>query len=199
MRLFLNGGGDGPDIAEAYRAFGSQIDKGKPLLYIPLAMESDMYPGCLGWITNELSSLHVRIQMITSGEELAGLDLKSFGGLFIGGGNTYKLLSDLKSSGAFARIQEYLESGGPIFGGSAGAILFGKDIAACQYADENEVGLKDTRGFDALNGLSLLCHYESGMEIPAIGGPVLALREEQTIYRHGDEIEIIGPRAKEGE
>jgi len=44
--------------------------------------------------------------------------------LFIGGGNTFKLLYDLKSSGAFVNIQGYLNNGGVVFGGSAGAIIF---------------------------------------------------------------------------
>ena len=47
MKLFLNGGGDGPQAALAYQRFSEIIDHAKPLLYIPLAMEPERYPGCL--------------------------------------------------------------------------------------------------------------------------------------------------------
>ena len=58
-----------------------------------------------------------------------------------------------------AGIKEYLNSGGVVFGGSAGAIIFGKDLEACRLDDINEVNLNETNGFDILNGISLLCHY----------------------------------------
>ena len=39
MRIFLCGGRSGKEIKEATTKFGNLIDKSKPLLYIPLAME----------------------------------------------------------------------------------------------------------------------------------------------------------------
>lgn len=204
MRVFLNGGGCGPCAAEVYRRFGGEIDKSKPLVYVPLAMEKEQYPGCLEWITGEMEELRVDIRMVQSGEELAGLALGDYGGVFIGGGNTYKLLHELKASGGLAWLGEYLERGGPVFGGSAGAILLGADIAACKYADENLVGLQDTKGLDVLGGLSLLCHYgNEGEEITARhtaylkelsrqGQTILALPEEDTIVVKGDAREVVG-------
>lgn len=206
IELFLNGGGGGEAAREAYQRFGAAMDKTKPLLYIPLAMEPEQYPGCLRWITGELESLGMEIHMVCSGEELAGLCLADFGGVFIGGGNTYKLLADLKSSGAFAKLKAYLESGGPVFGGSAGAIIFGADIDTCQYADENTVGLADTAGFDMLGGASLLCHYGNEGEeatqrhtghllgLSQAGRRILALPEEDTVILHGGKAEVIGGR-----
>ena len=44
-------------------------------------------------------------------------------------------------------------------GGSAGAIIFGRDLDSCNTDDKNEVGLKDNTGFNMLKGYSLLCHY----------------------------------------
>lgn len=191
--VLANGGGSGPCAAEAYRRFGLLLDKTKPLLYIPLAMEPAEYPSCLEWATAELAALQVPIRMAASPEELASLNLPDFCGIFIGGGNTYTLAKRLKDSGAFAKLLDYIKSGGPVFGGSAGAILLGADIAACRFEDENLVDLQDTAGLDVLHGLSLLCHYESGKAVPALGRPVLALREEQTLLVQGDAIEMITP------
>ena len=67
----------------------------------------------------------------------------------------------LKESGSFEKLRTYLENGGVAFGGSAGAIIFGEDLESCQLDDPNEVGLKETAGYDVLGGISLLCHYTS--------------------------------------
>lgn len=206
MKLFLNGGGDRANAQEAYRRFGAEVHKTKPLLYIPLAMEPEDYPGCLEWITGELESLGVEIGMARSGEELAGLDLQGFGGVFIGGGNTYTLLHRLKKSGGLEKLRAFLEDGGVVFGGSAGAIIFGADIDTCRYADENLVGLEDTRGLDVLGGVSLLCHYgNEGEEVTQkhtghllglsqAGRRILALPEEDTVILHDGQAEVIGGR-----
>ena len=42
--------------------------------------------------------------------------------------NTYKLLKGLKESGAFDKIQEYIQNNGIVVGCSAGAVVCGKDI-----------------------------------------------------------------------
>ena len=46
MRLFLNGGGDGQQATLANRIFYELLDCSKPLLYVPLAMETELYPSC---------------------------------------------------------------------------------------------------------------------------------------------------------
>lgn len=159
MKIFLCGGGSGETASIATQKFGEMIDKNKPLLYIPLAMAEERYPSCLEWITKEMSSINItNIEMVTSGEELSKKNLKNYCALYIGGGNTYKLLKDLKSNSSFENIKKYLEDDGIIFGGSAGAIIFGKDIDSCKTQDENKVDLKETKGFNILKGYSLLCH-----------------------------------------
>lgn len=73
MKLFLNGGGDGPQAALAYQRFSEIIDHAKPLLYIPLAMEPERYPGCLAWITEEFKELRLAgINMVSSMEDCIG-------------------------------------------------------------------------------------------------------------------------------
>lgn len=206
MRLLLSGGGAGEQAAPAYQKLSGMIDRSKPLLYIPLAMEKKAYPGCLEWITGELEDLQLAgIEMVTSGEELASKQLEDYCAIFIGGGNTYKLLSEIKASSAFAKISTYLQSDGIIFGGSAGAIIFGEDIESCGCDDPNDVQLADTAGFDALNGVSLLCHYtnRSPKEVEAVTRyllalsdrrKILALPEEDTILIDGGSAQVIGTR-----
>lgn len=120
------------------------IDHEKPLLYIPLAMESEMYSSCLEWIKGELREVDITgIEMVTSAQEITDKDLSQYCAIFIGGGNTFKLLYELKISGAFEKIKAYMDNDGIVFGGSAGAIIFGESLESCILDDTNEVGLKD--------------------------------------------------------
>lgn len=204
MKIFLNGGGDGDQTAEARKRFNEVIDHSKPLLYIPLAMESDMYDSCYEWITGEMKDVDIpAIEMVRSAEELAAKNYGDYCALFFGGGNTFKLLSDLKTSGVFGKIQEYINNDGVIFGGSAGAIIFGESLDACRLDDDNNVALEDISGFDVLGGISLLCHYTNGttkkdnerkaylLELSK-RMKLIALPEEDTIFINGDTIEVIG-------
>lgn len=206
MKVFLCGGGAGIQTAGAYKRLREVIDRTKPCLYIPLAMEPEQYGSCREWIQAELKDIGVPfIEMVKSAEELAARNLPDFGFLFLGGGNTFKLLSDLKASGAFEKIKAYLEQGGVVFGGSAGAIIFGKDLEACRLDDANKAGLRDTDGFDLLNGASVLCHYTNRapekdersqkylLEISK-HRKAIALPEEVTLFINGNTIEVIGSK-----
>ena len=127
MKLILNGGGTGEQVADARRLLNSVIDNNKKILYIPFAWPDPTYNGCLEFMTEELSDVNkLGIDMVTSTDELMNKNFSDYACLYIGGGNTYKLLNDLKISGAFDKIKKYLlEDNGIIYGGSAGAIIFG--------------------------------------------------------------------------
>lgn len=206
MKIFLNGGGDGTQTVEARRRFDEIIDHNKPLLYVPLAMESDTYDGCYEWIKSEMKDVDIpAIEMVRSAEELEEKDFNDYCALFFGGGNTFKLLKELKASGAFEKIKKHIKNDGVIFGGSAGAIIFGESLEACKLDDTNEVGLENILGFDVLSGISLLCHYtNSSAEKVAQSKAyllelskqmkIIALPEEDTIFINGSNIEVIGTK-----
>lgn len=204
MKLFLCGGGSGEKTTLAMKKFSELIDKTKPLLYVPLAMKEERYPSCLEWISEEVKSINIKkIDMVKSKEELEEKNFEEYCAVFIGGGNTYKLLKDLKDSLAFEKLKEFIENDGVVFGGSAGAIIFGSDIDTCKYEDDNEtVKLRDTKGFNVLNDFSLLCHFDKKEEQTKINeeylikfsknNKILYLPEEDTIFINGKDIELIG-------
>ena len=206
MRMFLCGGGSGKKIKEATIKFGSLIDKSKPLLYIPLAMKSEKYDSCLEWIKEEMNIIGINnIDMVTSGEDLYKKNFDNYSAIYIGGGNTYKLLRDIKENNCFDKIKRYIDNDGVVFGGSAGAIIFGKDIDTCKYEDDNSIiALKDTSSFDVLSGYSLLCHYNDNivktenninyLKKYSIGRKVIYLPEEDTIFIDSNDIELIGDK-----
>ena len=144
MKLILNGGGDGNLVTSARQKLNELIDHTKKCLYVPLAWPDKSFDGCLEFITNELKDVDIPgIDMIKSGEELYNKNFNDYSFIYIGGGNTFSLLKDLKDSGSFEKIKEYLKNNGIVYGGSAGAIIFGKDLDSCMTDDENEVQLTD--------------------------------------------------------
>lgn len=204
MKVFLCGGGTGNQTVEANKRLNEIIDHSKPCLYIPLAMKREVYDNCYEWISDELKNVNIpHIEMIRSGKELITKNIGDYSFIYIGGGNTFRLLKELKSSGAFERIEEYLKNDGIVFGGSAGAIIFGKDLEACRLDDANEVNLKEIGGFDILDGVSLLCHYTNRtpekdeqsrnylLELSK-SRKVVALPEEVTLFVDSQKVEVIG-------
>ena len=117
-----------------------------------------------------------------------------------GGGNTYKLLSEIKQYDNYEKIKTYLKKGGIVFGGSAGAIIFGKDINGCLLDDKNIVNLENTNGFNYLNGYSILCHLKNKnfnknkkyLEEYSKSNKLIYLPEDNVILIDNDKISIIG-------
>lgn len=207
MKLILNGGGIGDKVKDARNLLNEIIDNNKKILYIPFAWSDDTYKGCLEFIIKELADVDkLGIDMVTSANELLSKNFNDYACLYIGGGNTYKLLSILKETGNYDKIKNYLvNDNGIVYGGSAGAIIFGADLDSCNTDDENEVGLIDNTGFNMIKGYSLLCHYTSRnaertklstdylLELSKLK-PIYAIPEEDTIYVEDDKIHFIGTR-----
>ena len=204
MRVFFCGGGSGNQTIEAYKKLNEVIDHNKPILYIPLAMNSERYDDCFEWICKELENVDIpSIKMIRSVYEITKENLFNYSSIFIGGGNTYKLLKELKSCEAFFKIKEYLDNDGIVFGGSAGAIILGECIDTCKYADNNEVNLEDLMGFNTFNSFSFLCHFTNEtldktelnrkylLELSK-EEKIIALPEEITLYYEDGYFEVLG-------
>ncbi len=207
MRVFLCGGGSGIQTADAYEKFSGLIgDKSKPLLYIPLAMYDCNMDDCYTWIKEELKSYNIEnIEMVRAPKDLVDKSLEDYSAIFIGGGNTYKLLFELKLTEFYDKLKEYINNNGIVFGGSAGAIIMGKDIKSCNLDDGNEVGLVDTKGIDVLNGYSVLCHYTNRSEeqneknksyLTELSNEmkVIAIPEEDTMFISDSGIEVYGDK-----
>lgn len=162
MKVFLNGGGCGCQTIDTYKEINKIIDHNKPILYVPLAMDETIhsYDSCFEWIKEEVSVIDVPgIEMIRTFEELSEKDYNNYSMIFIGGGNTYKLLKGIKDSKSFYKLKEYIYNDGILYGSSAGSVICGKDIKVIDIMDSNDVMLKDTSGFNLLDNISFFVHY----------------------------------------
>ncbi len=210
MKLFLNGGGSTKELATTMNKVNELMDHSKPVLYVPLAMDEDEHPydSCYEWFKKQLLGIEtVGVEMPRSFEEFASLNFDKYSFIFLGGGNTYKLLKGIKDNGIFDKINEYLNNDGIIVGASAGAIIFGYDINVCLVMDRNDVFLIDTKGFNKINGKSIFAHYTNSKTVDIHkqyteylekyskeNEEVIALPEEDTIFITEDKIGVFGDK-----
>ena len=201
MKLFLCGGGSGSHVADAYKEFLRQVDNNKPLLYVPLAMDETKYKDCKEWFTNEIKYIGLsNFEMVYSAQEFYNKNLRNYCAIFIGGGNTYDLLNKIDSNNLRKKLVEFLLNGGIVFGGSAGAIIFGQDIDVCKLEDGNNCGLRNTEGFNYANDLSILCHLNQKhlliniehLKKLSYKQKIIYLPEEDVVFINHEKIQTFG-------
>ncbi len=198
MVLFLSGGGSGEKSKEIDRAFVQVVGKDKPILYIPLARDPP-YDACLDWILDNFAPFNFNnIKMILSVDNLKRIDLRNYSGIYIGGGDTYRLLKDLIDAKFLKILADFVNSGGHVYGGSAGAIIFGKSIETS--SEKNKVFLRSTNGLNMIGQNSIFCHYtdEDNERIETYikknKTPAIAIPENAGIIVEDNTIKTIGPR-----
>tara|TARA_Y100000310_G_scaffold303059_1_gene341036 strand:- start:3129 stop:3788 length:660 start_codon:yes stop_codon:yes gene_type:complete len=155
-KLYLSGGGAEEDL---WKILFKNINR---VLYIPLAWPNDDFESCLEWFKEQTRNFkNLRIDMVTDSNK--PVELSSYDLVFVGGGNTFKLLKRLRESGFEEKLIDYYNNGGSVYGGSAGAIIWGNTIETaliCKDKDKNEVKLKNIKGFNKINNYDIQCHFE---------------------------------------
>jgi dipeptidase E len=204
MKVILSGGGSGQKTEELDKLFASLVDKSKPLLYIPIAIDKfkHPYPSCLAFLKSTFDNFGISKYVMVTEKDLKSLSKKKvdeFGGIYIGGGNTAYLLKSLKDSSAWNFLKEAIEENIPVYGGSAGAIILAKTILPSMPSDGNFVGLEDLTGMNLLDNLDLWCHFkeENKEKILEFANKnnlkdLLLLTESTGIYLDESKIKIIG-------
>jgi dipeptidase E len=205
MKLFLGGGGGSADSIELDKKFVASLDLSKPLLYIPIATNTAKYPysGCVAWLSSVLGPLGVKDIVMWTEEDLKAKtkeEFAQFSGIYIGGGNTYKLLKELKEFGTFDILSTLAKEDVSIYGGSAGAIILAKTIIPAGFLDENKVGLTDFSALNLVHGHDIWCHY-TGTEDDSIMDyikkfnlqKIVAIPEDAGLIVSEKEIEEVGP------
>ena len=162
MKIALGGGGGASDSLLLDEVFATWIGSQGRLLYWPVALRGiRSFESCLEWITATFAPLNVSpITMWTDLSEHQVSELEQFDAVYIGGGNTFGLLAELRKSGFDRYLREFACRGKAIYGGSAGAAVLGRDIRTVNYLDQNEVGLVDMEGLDLADSHAIWVHYQ---------------------------------------
>lgn len=204
--LILSGGGDIHETVAVDSFWISLLPKNPRILYIPIAWENGDYQECLQWF----SGLMRKYEMsdYTMWTELADKtfdDLDVFDSVYIGGGNTFKLLHLFRESGFIDGLKRYIRTGKPVIGGSAGAIILGANIGLAGFgenSDKNDVGIADLSGLYEIRGYAVQCHYAPDQDdeiadwCAAKALSVVSLAEASGIYVTDERICSIGAEAR---
>ncbi len=157
--IILSGGGNEQQTFELDAFFFEKIKQGGSVLYIPIALRGHEYFNTAANWFLDVVKIHGRendLEITTIYDLETKFVLDQFDAIYIGGGNTWNLLQEIRDSGYDKMLTEYVQSGKVLYGGSAGAILFGKDIS-CQH-DEKSINI-DSAGLNLIGGHSVACHY----------------------------------------
>lgn len=195
--LFLGGGGDADISAPFDTLFFEKLPQKAKILYLPQAWHHGSYAGCLEWFRSLVHSCLPQAQITMLDEKNLSIDFMDFDAVYIGGGNTYKLLDFLVQNDLGKKLKTFIEAGKLIYGGSAGAIIFGSTIATVVEEKEN---YSDNKALDWCDGYAVRCHYtpdqkESLIQIAhTLRTPVYALPEDSGLIfnQTGTLLETIG-------
>lgn len=200
MKLLLSGGGVPEKTKNIDKKF-LELCGDKPILYIPIAKKTRPFEECYTWIADIFRKMGSKSEIVMW-TDLKGKSLeqiKKFGGICIGGGNTFALLSEVKDSD-FDKILKYaLSEEIVIYGISAGAVIFGRDISiALEAGDQNLNNLKDFSSLDVLGGKNVWPHYSKMCEnklrsLTEEGKEIITLEEGEGLLIEGDKETKISP------
>ena len=184
MPKLILSGGKGKNNEKKLNSLFLKLVKNSPILYLPIAKDPKEYSKCYDWISSVLKNK--KIFMLVD-FKLQKIKLDNFGGVYIGGGNAFKLLKEIKENNFDKELSRFE---GVIYGGSAGAIIFGKTIETASWGkikDKNKVKLKDLKGLNLVNGDNIKAHYikeeknEVKRFVKKTKTPIIALPEDSGI------------------
>lgn len=156
--IFLAGGGGAEDSRLLDEQFVKMLDLTKPLVYIPNAIRSKPYQSCLEWFRSVMTPLGVTvIEMWDDFHPRHPVD--GIAGVYVGGGDTVKILREVRGADFDKYLREVARSGVPLYGGSAGATILGEDIRTAPEA--SQLNATEAAGLGLIKDHSIVCHYKA--------------------------------------
>lgn len=150
------------------------------IVYWPFALPPTMISSADQWLRAGLDALGVTYQLDTwtrlDHHRPSELTRHTVDLLFVGGGNTFRLLDVVRTCGFVEPVREFWQDGGDYYGGSAGAVLACETIEIAVGHDPNEGGLQDLAALGLVTGVAILPHFTD----PQVGASRLWASEHVT-------------------
>jgi len=123
-----------------------------PIVFVPYALAD--YDAYTSHVADALEGFKVRGLHHQGSPQLAVRDEDVI--LFVGGGNTFRLLKALQENDLVEPIRERIRNGGRYMGSSAGTVIVGPSIRTT-----NDMPIVEPHGFGAVGGVPFHfnCHY----------------------------------------
>lgn len=201
LKIALAGGGGAEDSQCIDEYFAQWNGMNGKMLYIPIALRNSnrSFEDCYKWVYSTLAPVGIsNIEMWTDLGDHKASELDKFNSVYIGGGNTFSLLGELIDSGFDQILRQYVTEGMPIYGGSAGAVILGKDIRTVEHIDSNDIGLERSNCLDLAFDSSVWVHYQLSDDtliqkyVNTTQYSVLAISERSGVIIEGDSIQSVG-------
>lgn len=158
---------------------------GKTATYIPTAGIAEEIEGMIEDETNTLESLGLTVDVLdvsaTSYDSIVSTLTKN-DVIFVGGGNTFYLLQELRRSGADKILVQEVNKGKLYIGESAGAVITCPDIGYCAGMDNPEKAPELTD----YTGLGLVDFYI----VPHIGNAEMGEAAEKAVAEYNSRLDL---------
>ena len=173
-------------VKDTFKDFMNNDTKGKKVLFIPTANVDEETK----FLVDEAKEVFKNLGMEVEDLEISKLDEKTIKNkvekanyLYIGGGNTFYLLQELKRKNLIDFIKNRVNSGMVYIGESAGAIITSKDIEYNDLMDDKTIA-KDLKEY---SGLNLVDFYI----VPHLNEFPFEESSKQTVEKYKDKLNII--------
>lgn len=201
MQIIITGGGDSKFFKQIDRRFKKLLPPLSNIMLIPVATNRRNHTYCLKRIKETFDQL--KFNKVDVCSELKKLDyskLELFHAIYIDGGNTFKLIEEIRKSNLKKHLQKFIDKKGIINADSAGGIILGKSIATAnigKIADKNTVNITRFQGLNLIHNYSVHCHFDPTEEMDELikfskKSSVLALTEKTAIHLNNRNGEVIG-------
>ncbi|KAJ3497095.1 hypothetical protein NLG97_g2171 [Lecanicillium saksenae] len=163
--IYLGGGGSEVDEANIWDL---AFKAGQRVVIWPFAMPSTRWQGTQEWVTKSLARFG-DFASISLGLQGPDFGLHDADIVVIPGGNTFRLLDHLQRNGLLPALRNFLDNGGRIYGGSAGALILGTSVAITDSSvggqDDNIIAdLRGKEGLNVLGGCVSYPHFGVGAD-----------------------------------
>ena len=172
------------NVTELFRGIEPDL-KGKTVTYIPTAAIAEEIEDMAEEETRMLEALGLivdELEVSTASRESVEEKLTKNDMIFVGGGNTFFLLQELKKSGADKIIVQEVNKGKLYIGESAGAVIACPDIGYCVGMDNPEKAPELTD----YTGLGLVDFYI----VPHIGNAEMGEAAEKAVAEYNSRLDL---------
>jgi dipeptidase E len=162
-KIYIAGGGDKEQSRHIDQELASHFEtrNTKPTcLYVPLAMDRHQHGEAYDWFSDAYGEM---FDSIVLPDDLANVSQspERFDVIYMGGGNTGKLLDRIYESNFNKYITDHLAQGGLVYGGSAGAVVLGRTILTVPEAEHSA---SNNHGLNLLGNKSVVPHYVDSVD-----------------------------------
>ena len=195
--IYLGGGGSAADESVLWR---SMLAGKARIVYWPFALPPERARMAQEWLVRGFRELDadVVVETWTDLSQHAPDHLASAELLFVGGGNTFRLLDHVRRNGFLDAVRKFVDGGGDYYGGSAGALLALSDVSIALHLDDNDLDLADLSALGLVGYLDVLPHFTVAQLGDAIAWSnerertLLGIPERSGVVVREGKVEVLG-------